>query len=855
MQDISDNARAGLESYSAAPVMILRLTIEDTDYYFAPSQEGCAYMISGVLLGCGALEEKVGADLVSGYESVKIGLSDLDKTFLGLLSGGVLEGAAAVMLQSFNGLVAGEEFTVFSGIVKENSEWHERRLELRLEGYESIFNKKQLLRQASREIFPGILPDDEGRTLPLCFGRPREVKAVRVKAVPKTTLVTKLGSNETEFYVADASSFPACEITLNVGYERITGSFSGNRFTVTDRGMEVDSGNFTGRTGNVTVVKVSGLSGGAGGRYAGLYIKLINGSFTSQVRIIDSAADGVLYLQSTFIDEGGFYYQPLETDVARIYSKAVMQYPGAKVSLADESEYYLVNDGPVDSVLLVEGKTKNGLVRIPQSRYEVIVSDEELFPDLGRPAALIKLYSLPTQINSADYNLAAFTSDDIYVTLVAEDVEGNPVDIIRSLLVTEGGIAEALLDEDSFTDARVECAEISMSFALTSGRTVAALLSDLCFQARLSLLWQRGKFYLHPLHDGIGASLRTLSSDEIISLTASDEPVADPIDGIEVSYSGGTVCLYRDNSVRSNVKKLDLWAYESYQQVRAQAEWWLRRLSNPWRRVRVQTYLPAADLERYDVLELAVADELGSRVTGVVQSFRRHTLGGADDMEICELELIAPVWQGCASSCESSCEAGSCESGGCEMSCTSGCELACQSACQTAVEPVSDFIIYGCRTTCQLSCRASTEEGCSSGGCETSCESGCEVSCEGVAFETTCQSDCQTADEAATDEPEEKDYLLATVTIPPSSLGGSVTLSVVDTAEEIEAVDISDLRPVTGDTCAVIKSESGTWYIMGAGREAKFVKVQADLGEGSYTVIESNGSQSWGSSFTASVPV
>jgi len=243
--------------------------------------------------------------------------------------------------------------------------------------------------------------------------------------------------------------------------------------------------------------------------------------------------------------------------------------------------------------------------------------------------------------------------------------------------------------------------------------------------------------------------------------------------------------------------KIDCWALTKRANVKAIANFWLRRLKEVWPLYHWKDYLDTVELQRNDTVKLDVssyaATESELTLTKVI-----HKPGRGVDASMDEIEYTAiGWWKWDDTICQAYCETGGCETAMEIAACTGGCETSCQSRCQLGGCEVGGDIIcntaamaqncewvetadvfdcsstgtetnlytsctlacescscqscgcqtHGCETDCQTgSCETAGCEicGCQTCGCETDCQTGCEVSCE-TGCETSCETECQLA--------------------------------------------------------------------------------------------------------------
>lgn len=90
---------------------------------------------------------------------------------------------------------------------------------------------------ASRDVFDDVLEEDEGRSIPLVYGKAGKVKAVCIKGPQVGRLMQGCSKDDATLYIEGGEKFPQGEaVVVRIGFEYIKGTFSGNTFTVAKRG-------------------------------------------------------------------------------------------------------------------------------------------------------------------------------------------------------------------------------------------------------------------------------------------------------------------------------------------------------------------------------------------------------------------------------------------------------------------------------------------------------------------------------------------------------------------------------------------------------------------------------------------
>lgn len=139
---------------------------------------------------------------------------------------------------------------------------------------------------AGKDVFSDVLEEDDGRVIPLVYGKADKVRAVCVKGPKGGRLMEACGKDDATLYIERGEEFPqGTPCVIRIGWEYIYGSFNGNTFAVTKRGCgpNADGSYLTGTVGapahpenaqgekDFRRVNVSGL-GGIDDQYVGLWL-------------------------------------------------------------------------------------------------------------------------------------------------------------------------------------------------------------------------------------------------------------------------------------------------------------------------------------------------------------------------------------------------------------------------------------------------------------------------------------------------------------------------------------------------------------------------------------------------------
>ena len=181
--------------------------------------------------------------------SIKLSLADatLRSIFLSKDPPGPPIGAQCILYQFWQGLEWGaDEVTIYDGTLGSIArgraqQFDEREVTVTLniiDRFKTLLDK-EVGNVADVATFASVLQSDEGRVLPLVYGRAKKVKAVMVDGPKIAALMKNIDKDAETFYAEGLDQFPDGAITIRMGHEYIEGSRSGNTFTVTARGAAV----------------------------------------------------------------------------------------------------------------------------------------------------------------------------------------------------------------------------------------------------------------------------------------------------------------------------------------------------------------------------------------------------------------------------------------------------------------------------------------------------------------------------------------------------------------------------------------------------------------------------------------
>ena len=127
---------------------------------------------------------------------------------------------------------------------------------------------------ATKELFGDIDEGDEGRLLPVVYGRVRRARAVFARAGRRGVLLNSCADSDTTLYISGFEDLPSgTELKLRIGIEEMVGTISGIVFTVTERGRVICSGHVTDET-NEYASFIDTALGGIDDEYVGYVVRM-----------------------------------------------------------------------------------------------------------------------------------------------------------------------------------------------------------------------------------------------------------------------------------------------------------------------------------------------------------------------------------------------------------------------------------------------------------------------------------------------------------------------------------------------------------------------------------------------------
>ncbi len=807
MRTLTTAAAAQAIAQSTAPNYILKIEFGGavgTKYYstlaIGAGTGGTLLTAENRALTFGNIDQATREDGQNPVGSMQIDLRDGDGVLRGYDTSVGIVGKRATVYLWFTGTQATDAVIVMSGIIDDPVKWSlaQGTLSVNIVDISKLY-QKTIGVLATREGYPSVANEDEGKMFPIVFGKARYVPAIQAVSGLTTKLARICGPSDATLYVEDAESMPQdtpCQIWVE--RELVSGQFHGNRFFVTARGCRILTSHATADPpGNGEIPHfwwklVDSTLTGTCDDYEGydIEVKAPDGKWYRPTIECYIAALHELWFSPVISQSGVYWYVP-SGSLYRIISQPSLHIAGSAVSLKQTNYVYVVNARPSKKVRYVRGHgtivqnqwtqlnpnsiasapySVNTYVTIASDMYTVNLNDATSFPALG--ACTTISFKKPPKLFRQELSDNALWADVDGLESVGDGsgtLLENPSDLIKAVLTQLLGVVSGDIDATSFSSVVAGLAYLKFAGVLERQTDSLQLVADLAFQARCALLWDDGKARLRRLTNIAETSLATVhnAQRQIVPLDDERSPRDDIISEVTATWrhedKQGSVTV-RDATVALAHDKtwpLNLWAYSKRAYAVQIAEFWLERRKRTVKKFAVRSLLPVLPLQRLDPVALDMPGLCGANQAALVTDIRHDCGQGAQratavdvrgrlvELTSCvqgETGEVISCWT-CETSCEFTCELGCmttseqpCGETVCNFSCETGGEGGCQTGCETGCQT-------GCESHCESSCQTHCETGCQTHcetGCQTHCETGCQTHCE-TGCQVTCQTGCETA--------------------------------------------------------------------------------------------------------------
>ncbi len=642
----------------AAPRLILRIDWGGsigTEFY---GEETLTSPVeaSARLLNAGEVGLALSEHGVHAVGDVRIELADFDGAISAHCDDVPLALKRATIYQHFVGNTVDDLLPLLVGHVDDPVDWSEdgRTLSFTvtdiLTGHDVTVGHVASL--AEDGDFPNMLPGDDGRVLPLVFGRVEDVKAVQCSGGLRGELLHDVKSDAQTIYIEGGEDFEQdTEITILLADEEITGVMHGKTFAITDR------------TPKYTL------------HFSGSPVRLAGDEQVFIANDARSLAVVRVRAQKTFTLKSG------RTGTREVTQLVDVQPDLYTVDLNDTTSFpalgrsvttitfataltELGDDWASDEIFVtLDGYSRDGLTAVTNPAETI----RYLLQDFGE----VKVTQL----------------DDASFTAAADSLENHSF----GFALTDQRDLKALVSDLAM---QAQCQILTVA-----GKVYLFFVSDVPGTAQLELATANVE------EESLKRSWVPVE-DIRSELTVTYAP-----DKSGLKQGGETKFTLRDATAEAQwgrrTDNLDLWAYRDADTARSIAQHYLNHRARAWQKTTAVTFLMGLDLLPLDWVGLGGLPYWSTGQRGRIEAVRLQpgAVGRADRIE---LDLFVPLAAGCASTCEVACEVGGCEGAAehgavtCATACETGCQEACQLVCVTTCQA-------SCQATCQTSCETTQE--------------------------------------------------------------------------------------------------------------------------------------------------
>jgi hypothetical protein len=280
--------------------------------------------------------------------------------------------------------------------------------------------------------------------------------------------------------------------------------------------------------------------------------------------------------------------------------------PGCEVFYIGEDDIvYVVNLLPSTILRVAAWRTFDSgvreLVTVPSDLYTTRVSNFN-----GYLVQELVLTQLLSRRNEG-------WEDDLYVSSESS-VGPNTVNILIWLIQKYTNFA---IDATSFNLVKARLTVYPMAVPLLERSNILGVLKDIAFQARCALVLRNDTFFIRYLSEEPAADF-TITEDDvlpgslIITHTETEELVTKYIAEwiFDHSKDKPNKAIYRYNlkTYGTQEETFDFFAYNVLKLVRKSATFWLIRMANTWRKVKLKTPMTKLQAEVFDVANVTLSD-------------------------------------------------------------------------------------------------------------------------------------------------------------------------------------------------------------------------------------------------------
>jgi len=393
------------------------------------------------------------------------------------------------------------------------------------------------------------------------------------------TYQEQLATEKTSIRIIGGDQFPEGQLTLDINGALLTGSFTGDVFSI-NSAVHPEKENF--------------FPDGPK-------------QYPSAERYGVTQADGsgfVVFTGNINGDQAGPFFAQAGATVS-IHSAEPLRYiasitPGSVVKVA--------------AFTTIEGGQKL-LLDVPDELYDVT---RQSFGSVS--ATIIEVRDALSKQDPQPWE------DTIYVTF-RSSIGPNPVEIMEYMI---NRYTDFAIDRESFRTVSARLSNYPMHFVFPGRKNIFTALQELAFQARCAIFLRNGEFVLKylPLQPD-SVHTFTQSNVDTNSVELGFTETEDLVTSINATWTqhGAQEEPYRCN-MRYNVRKygkhdldVDFYAYNNLQVVVKVMTYWLIRRGNTWKMLRFKASLDALNAETFDgvTLDFAGNYHANSSTLGIVE--------------------------------------------------------------------------------------------------------------------------------------------------------------------------------------------------------------------------------------------
>jgi hypothetical protein len=306
--------------------------------------------------------------------------------------------------------------------------------------------------------------------------------------------------------------------------------------------------------------------------------------------------------------------------------------------VGDEEIVYVANILPSTVLRVAAYRTFDSgvreLVTVPSTLYTVRLSD-------------FSPYSVTEVVfNQLLSRRGEGWEDEIFVSLTSS-VGPNTVDILEWLISMYTSFTT---DAANFADVKTKIDNYPSHFPLLERRNVLEVLRDIAFQARCALYLRNDEFTIRYLSEEPTADF-TIDEDDVMpkslvmTHTETEELVTKLVAEWKFDHAiddpNKVILRYNIKRYGTQERTFDFFIYNILELVEKSATFWLIRMANTWRKLKLRTPITKLQSEVFDVADVSLPDFSASTIKCLVE---KATYDSASH-EI-EFELWTPVRSG-----------------------------------------------------------------------------------------------------------------------------------------------------------------------------------------------------------------